>query len=345
LSDPLSVIWEHADIEDAVIDGDDVLAWPPGWLECLERRGLVRQIESARCVPCDACEVGHVEDVVCIESPPGTPMRAYILCPTEGRVNVPLERLRQWRSDFPGLASAIAGGLSLSGGVDEVVPGRIWSLGRTTIAGQSRGLFLGRGLVWPDAAGVVGSARRVLPSPQNSVVLVAGELPVREVWGGVAPAVVPLRLLMTITGDALAMDRGPLEDLVFGNRRRAPQVPVTSFPTPAGATWEQVRVRFRDGHTVSINILGEEGVFNYAQMGMASRKNAEPTVQWKLLKTLAEGRGTLTWTSPHADRRNQKRRENLGRDLRAFFGIEGDPIALTDDGRGWRVCFELHDEA
>jgi hypothetical protein len=344
LSDPLSVVWDRADIEDAVINGDEVLAWPAGWLECLERAGLVRPIESATCVSCDACEAGHVEDVVCIESPPGTPMRAYIVCPTVGRVNVPLERLLQWRIDFQGLARAVAGGLSLSGCVEEVVPDRIWSLGRTTIAGQSRGLFLGRGLVRPDAADIVGGARRVLPS-QNSVVLVAGELPARELWGGAALVAAPLKLLTTITDGVLVVDRGLLEDLVVGKRQHASQLQVAYFPTPAGATWEDVKIRFRDGHTVSIRVLGQEGVLTYAQMGMASRKNAEPTVQWKLLKAFAEGRGTLTWTSSHADRRNQKRRENLARDLRAFFRIEGDPIAITDDGRGWRVILELRDEA
>lgn len=115
------------------------------------------------------------------------------------------------------------------------------------------------------------------------------------------------------------------------------------FPTPAGATWEQVRIRFRDGHTVSVSVLGEEGVFHYAQMGMASRKNAEPTVQWKLLKAFAESRGTMTWRSSHADAKNKKRRENLAKDLRAFFRIDGDPIPATPDGKGWHVRFELHD--
>ena len=115
------------------------------------------------------------------------------------------------------------------------------------------------------------------------------------------------------------------------------------FATPAGATWEQVEIRFKDGHTVSVKALAEQGVFNYTQMGMANRKNAEPTVQWKLLKTFAAARGHLTWESPDADRKNQKRREVLSKDLRAFFQIEGDPI--TSDGGGWRVRFKLHDES
>jgi hypothetical protein len=43
--------------------------------------------------------------------------------------------------------------------------------------------------------------------------------------------------------------------------------------------------------------------------------------------------------SRQADRRNQKRRERLARSLRAFFRIEGDPLAAC--GNGWRTRFMI----
>jgi len=148
---------------------------------------------------------------------------------------------------------------------------------------------------------------------------------------------------LTLAGeadDALA----PFRASVLDEAVRATADGMVFFPTPPGATWEAVRIRFRDGHTVSVSVLGEDGVFLYSQMGMANRKNAEPTVQWKLLKVFAEEHGTLTWHSTHAHSKNKKRRENLSKDLRAFFRIDGDPISLTPDGKGWRVRFELPDE-
>ncbi len=113
------------------------------------------------------------------------------------------------------------------------------------------------------------------------------------------------------------------------------------FPTPPDSTWEDVAIRFVDGHTVSIKVKSEQGVFNYTQMGMASQKDTEPTVQWDLLGKFAEEYGVLDWNSHHADRRNQKRRENLARNLRSFFRIEGDPFHLTDDGKGWQARFQI----
>jgi hypothetical protein len=78
---------------------------------------------------------------------------------------------------------------------------------------------------------------------------------------------------------------------------------------------------------------------------MADRRNKRPTKQWDLLRAFAKGYGTLTWGSRDADPRNQKRRELLARDLKAFFRIDGEPIVATDDGKGWRTTFALASDA
>ena len=116
---------------------------------------------------------------------------------------------------------------------------------------------------------------------------------------------------------------------------------LTFFPTPPDATWGDVSIRFVDGYTVSVKVKAVTGVLNYTQMGMASRKNGNPTVQWGLLRTFAEGHGTLDWSSPGADRRNQKRRELLAANLRSFFRIESDPFRLTRNGKGWQTRFSI----
>jgi hypothetical protein len=113
------------------------------------------------------------------------------------------------------------------------------------------------------------------------------------------------------------------------------------FPTPAGATWADVSIRFVDGHSVSIRVGAPGGTYHYAQMGMADGRNARPTKQWELLHVLARNHGVLTWKSSDAGRKNKKRRELLARDLKAFFRIDGEPILLTDDGKGWQTVFAL----
>ncbi len=86
------------------------------------------------------------------------------------------------------------------------------------------------------------------------------------------------------------------------------QTAMTFFPTPPGATWENVSIRFVDGHKVAVRVKSETGVFNFTQMGMANSKNGEPTVQWELLRSFAEEQGELTWASRKADSNNKKRK-------------------------------------
>lgn len=117
------------------------------------------------------------------------------------------------------------------------------------------------------------------------------------------------------------------------------------FPTPAGAAWGDVDIRFKDGHTVSIRVNGAAGVYSYSQMGMADGRNSRPPKQWELLYTFAGIGGTLTWSSKGAGRHNQKRREKLAGDLQRFFRIEGDPFKLTADGKGWRARFSISPDA
>jgi len=115
--------------------------------------------------------------------------------------------------------------------------------------------------------------------------------------------------------------------------------PIVPFPTPAGASWRDVEIKFRDGHTVSIKVKEVRQICSYSRMGMDDKRSSNPTVQWRLLQAFADGHGILDWTSSGASRKNQKRREQLSSNLQDFFRIDGDPFRLTDDRKGWKARF------
>jgi len=50
------------------------------------------------------------------------------------------------------------------------------------------------------------------------------------------------------------------------------------FPTPAGARWEDVSIRFTDRHSVYVAVKDVSGTYHFVQMGMANKKKAMPTV-------------------------------------------------------------------
>lgn len=142
-----------------------------------------------------------------------------------------------------------------------------------------------------------------------------------------------------IPGDTALNALGEFKSRVLPRPTTAPSMPF--FATPPDAKWTDVQICFRDGETVSVRVKKETGVFTFSDMGMADTRSKKPTKQWQLLRDFAGGYGILDWSSRRADRRNQKRREILARDLQAFFRIEGDPIRLTEDGKGWRTLFAV----
>jgi hypothetical protein len=113
------------------------------------------------------------------------------------------------------------------------------------------------------------------------------------------------------------------------------------FPTPPGSSWLDVDIRFVDGHTVSAKAGGQRKRYSYIEMGFADGRSKNPSKQWELLRTFADEKGVLDWTSSAADRRNQKRKENLSKDLRRFFQIDEQPFELTADRKGWRAKFTI----
>lgn len=120
---------------------------------------------------------------------------------------------------------------------------------------------------------------------------------------------------------------------------------IAFFPTPPNATWGDLRIKFDDGESVTVKVGDARGRFLYSQMGMVDGRSTKPNTRWRLLQSFAKGYGVLTWDSPDASSKNQKRRETLSRDLQAFFRIEGDPIEYVHETKGWRTLFTLEPDA
>ncbi len=346
MSDSLAVIWERADAKEPRFSGDEVAAWGDGLIERFADAGLVHQVENATSVVCDACAEGHIEDVTFIESPRRSPVRAYIHCPEHGRVRVPLDGLTQWEVDFAGIASATARALELAGDVEEIVPGRVWFLGKATVAALSREVFLARGLTWQDAAEVLGKSTR-LNAAKSALVLVAGEVPSEDIWNGDAPPVVALKTVAAWNETGLSVDRGHLEAVLATGRKKTPAVPLVSFPTPAGTTWADVRFVVTDA-ALRIEAKGKRKDYTFQEAGFEERRKKDtPDRLWTLLKMFGVHGGVLPFKAV-----DEKTRTNLKQyvsDLRQRLaallpGIEGESIAYAKDESAYRTAFRISSE-
>ena len=114
------------------------------------------------------------------------------------------------------------------------------------------------------------------------------------------------------------------------------------FPTPSGTSWQDITIRFLDGHTISVTMGHASVRYNFAELGMKDSRDGNPNTQWKLLSILAENGGRLSWQESAAGPKRKKQVELLARRLQDFFGIEENPFHPYTKGSGWqiKVCLE-----
>lgn len=227
----------------------------------------------------------------------------------------------------------------------EIVRARLWFLGKTTIGGRSRDVFLARGATWIDAPDVFGACER-LNTSKGALVLVPGEVPPQDVWTGEPPAVVALKLVACLEEDRLTFDRDHLEGLLTGDRRKAPIKAQESFPTPPGARWHEVMVWVTES-TITVEAKRRSRNFSFQAAGFEEqRKRGVPDGIWGLLKVFAMRGGLIPFDGAdldHSIRTNLKQYVRvLRKRLRALIpGIDGDPVPHVKDERCYRMAFKI----
>jgi len=193
----------------ALFTGDEVASWPRSMVKQLRALGVLQRSGTATHVVCDACGDHHVEKVD-LFTYPGKVVRFFMRCPDVGRVEVSPDRLVQWAFDFGALAEHVAKAMKATGTAENTASGRVWRLGAVKLAGRSRGAFLLRGLLWPDAADVLAEAR----IRRDAVALVFGSLPPDGLWNGKAPHVMALSDVAVLDGDGLQVDLDHIESQI-----------------------------------------------------------------------------------------------------------------------------------
>lgn len=258
------------------------------------------------------------------------------------------EEIVLWRLDADTLFAGAATALGLAGTPSSVGMGnRLWWLGEfVPVEGERFPVYLA---TTRDANDLLKSAGHVSALSRRPFVLVTPTRrtvsdAVNGVVEGRGSAWISLDETLTWKGEGVFEAKRPFAHVLTALVKRhvqvaAPRNSVPRFPTPAGARWSDVRVRFTDAHTVSVTVRDQQGTFDFASMGMGVTRTRKPDVQWALLFAFAKGHGVMDWESGDASPKNQKRRERLANRLQAFFGITGDPI--TPEGNGWRTLFRI----
>ena len=113
------------------------------------------------------------------------------------------------------------------------------------------------------------------------------------------------------------------------------------FPTPEGTSWEDVKIQFRDNHTVTVWAGEKTGLYTYSDMGMGAKNSKRPTKQWAWLEGFAVSNGEIDWSNRLAAHTLKKQKQELSKRLRDFFRIEGDPIEWDKHSKTYRCRFKI----
>lgn len=228
LPDPLSIIWRCADIPDPVLAGDEICCLAPSTYDCLVSVGLLKQTSGARHVTCVDCADHHVEEVFPIKCPDGC-TRFFIRCPENGRVEVSRERLLQYAVDYTPLQQAVSAALAVGGAAEEVVPRRLWNLGRASLGGKSRTIWIGRGLAWSDAL----QLKAALPRGRSPVLFYIGQPPMVDLMDIPLESMIDLKSIVCIEGAKVTIDVDSVDsqlrqgDVVLVRKKTPPKMRAT----------------------------------------------------------------------------------------------------------------------
>ncbi len=339
--DALKEVLQSLDASSNALFGyEDISRWPQGALNALVGAGLLERASDATSVICDECGEETCYRPVEVEPSEDGAVRLFMVCPARtyiGRVWLEPQRVFQWQPTAEGLASILAKKLSALGGVEPIVPERLWQLGKVTSKAGRADAFLARGIRWRD------SSERILVNPRLQECSRYLLLTVCDSHDTVplGKAAVSLSRVLTLGEDGLTLDREIIEE-ELAKRPGRPSPRGSRFPTPVGTPWEQVKiVILKDGDEAVVTAGGVTESVKPAQMGLAYTSNpSKLTKLWCLLIKLSR-HGRIDFRNKLASRETTKQIERLSTKLQAYFGIEDAPFKPYHVAKGYEPRFQI----
>lgn len=122
------------------------------------------------------------------------------------------------------------------------------------------------------------------------------------------------------------------------------------YPTPPGAKWVDVHIRFQNGHEVLICVDPQEKWtrYGYKDMGMADGKSGGPVRSWRFLEELSlHSGGPVNQVKQEIESGGfpERSAKELNAALISFFGIPGRPVTYNKrEPKGYKTEFLIYPE-
>jgi hypothetical protein len=148
---------------------------------------------------------------------------------------------------------------------------------------------------------------------------------------------------------------------------------ITPTPLPSGVHWDEITIKFNDGHNVTIKYEDKTFRRDYKDMGFEDSRARKPNKQWEFLYLLAENNGEISWGKSSFGKRadirkieqdfgykfdettsqnkgfsiikipdkTKKTKQLLSQTLKAVFPIEGDPFFPYKEVKAYKIRLKL----
>lgn len=209
MSDPLHQFLIQVDDCAPVFTEATVRTWPGDAFERLRALGLIQTGAAANVASCPACSDGHEEEVVQIRQSNGK-LGLFIHCPTNLRVPIEPDSLRQWTIDVERLVQLLSRALCTSGQLQNKNPGLLWRLGKVDWQSAKRETLFARCLDGSESA----SLQARIESYAQPILFVAHETPADEFWKKHRTAVISLSHVAKLGLHGLEIDAVELHSMV-----------------------------------------------------------------------------------------------------------------------------------
>lgn len=117
------------------------------------------------------------------------------------------------------------------------------------------------------------------------------------------------------------------------------------YKLPNDFKWENMIIKFRDGHNVQI-VAGEHiTTANYKEMGFEDSKQLKPDSQWIFFKGLSTRNGELAWGDKMAKLNIKSKKYLLSKALKEYFGMRENPFYSYRKEKAYRIKIRLVPES
>lgn len=117
------------------------------------------------------------------------------------------------------------------------------------------------------------------------------------------------------------------------------------YKLPTSISWNDIIIKFLDGHNIQIAAGKHVYTANYKEMGFDDSRQLKPNLQWALLKALSENNGGISWKEGNAKNNVKKQKQLLSTKLKNYFNIESEPFYSYKKQLGYQIKITLVPES